>query len=109
MISLYQFRQHAYPLLKISAKTGMTIEIIVDRKVYQLSLKELYKEAKTPYKPRPNKRKKPSSPHTMKDEGCSVCGELMVNGLCLNIKCPSAVPETYYAPSSPQRDSQRDA
>lgn len=94
MISINQLRIYLYPILKLLSKTGSTLEIAYDGKAYELFLRPSDAKVRKKYTPRFNKRKKALNPHTFKYEGCSSCGELMINGVCMNNKCQTVAKET---------------
>jgi hypothetical protein len=92
MISLNQFRIHIYQIIKILAKTGATLEISYGGKAYELFLRPSNAKVRIKYSPRPQTRKQKLNPHKFDYEGCLKCGELKVNGVCLNKKCSSSLP-----------------
>lgn len=84
-------------------KTGTSFYIVRHRKVYELRLKLTPLKARNKYSPRFNQRKKALNPHSFTYEGCPICGELVVNKVCLNPKCKSNKDYTRYGSKRAQK------
>ncbi len=83
MISLSQLRKNLYQIFKLLRESGFEVEVYHEGKVYKLYAVPLEKPAKATYRP----RKRAIS--TISYDDCSSCGELIVNGVCMNPGCPS--------------------
>lgn len=84
MISLSRFRENLFPLFKLMARTGMTMDVVHDGKVYEVMLTE------TDRKPKRNiRRRKSRGVGAIETEHCDECGYLKVMSVCLNTACDS--------------------
>lgn len=66
--------------------TGMTFEVAVGKKVYDVYLKPTNKE---PKRNRPKRPELQKLPHHLTAEACELCGSVKFSGICMNSKCVS--------------------
>lgn len=83
MLSLKQFRRHAYPMFDLMEKTGHVFEIVHNGVVYDLHV------AKTNRKPKLSRAKmvRDSELQDIEVTFCPDCNEIMFSGICMNTKC----------------------
>lgn len=91
MISLTQFRIHLFEIVSLLTKTGSTLEVTHKGKAYELFLRPSGAKPRNAYHMKVDRHKRRLNPHTLSYGGCKVCGELVVEGICLNKTCPNNI------------------
>lgn len=83
MISLTQFRMNVFSLFKVLSSSNMILEVVHDRKVYDVTITLTDKK---PTLTRP-KRKLAPQIRQIDAEVCDECGSMKFNGVCMNRQC----------------------
>lgn len=93
MISLSQFRANIFTHFKLLRDTGAIIKVYHRRKVYNIHI-EPAEQSETEQLRRIKPYKIANQDIAKSDintQACSLCGELLVNGLCTNKLCKNAM------------------
>lgn len=85
MLSLRQFKNSLYQISKYAINLNQSIEVVVNKKVYEVYFKPIDKKPMLKRGAYKTSRK----PVQIESENCSVCGNVRLNNICMNRKCPT--------------------
>jgi hypothetical protein len=88
VLSLRQLRKNLYSVFKLLSSSGMTLEIVYDGVVYDLTV---LKTDKVPNVTRPKRQAIPEIRH-IDMAVCEQCGSMMFNHVCMSRNCINANP-----------------
>lgn len=86
-MSLSQFRRDIFVWWKVLKDSEAVIEVHHRRKIYKIHVEPTSMKVTEPYKPRALKGVVPTG--LIDTKPCKTCGNLLVNGVCMNRNCPS--------------------
>lgn len=84
MMSLSELRRNLFKTFEFMREGHATIEFYHRRKVYRMNIQETGERYTMPYK----KRAKGVPEGMLTTAPCPDCDSLLVNGVCMNSKCP---------------------
>lgn len=85
-ISLTSFRKNIFRTFELLRDTKIAVPVAHRRKIYMLYVEPTNQRVTEPYK-RGKRTVKKIDPELIETTICSICEDLLVNGICMNGEC----------------------